>query len=360
MGWRWELGDRPLGSAERDALAHGLDGLGADLSLLDVYETSVGCSGPWTRPLWLRALDGDRLAGATLVVLCRDSGRSFLGRSRLGTITRTVPPIWYWDRTGLGTDAVACPGLPAPGVDLDELVGAAVARLSARAPVGTVVDRCTATTAVAHLEVPFVGVCRPRLGAGTSTRASARVLSEHRNLRRKVRRFASRGGTVQRLHGPLPRSLRRPLLSGYGIERPVDPPFAELYPRLVQRQWNHRDDRLVHLVARIDDRPVGYQTFWHTGRTLVMLSGVLDRPTEGTNAHAYENLLLASLDLADELGCTGADLGPAINGAKTSLLGREPTSIRFVSRLAPLRAGLRHVIGRTRLAEGHLASVSDG
>jgi hypothetical protein len=118
----------------------------------------------------------------------------------------------------------------------------------------------------------------------------------------------------------LPIALHGPLLATYTVPRPIDPPFAELYPDLVRAQWRLPSRRLLHLVARIDGTPVGYHTWWHHGSTLSLLSGAFGRRLGG-NAHAYENVLLASLDLADRLGCRTADFGPTINATKRSLLG---------------------------------------
>lgn len=365
MGSTWELGRQPLGRADRDAVGPCLERAGADSSLLDLYETTVRAGTRLTRPAWLVEREAGRVRGLALVVLCRDYGVSFVGPSRLAPLARAGPSIWYWDRTTTGADGVSCPGLVADGVDLEEFVGRAVRRLSRRA-VGTLVD--TRPPSSAHLAHPFVGGCSVTLPARDPGSDGGRdeqpeppsraVLAAHRNLPRKVRRFAGRGGTVQTLHGRMPDALRPSLLAGYAVERPVSPPWAQMYPRLVRAQWDLDDVRLVHLVARIDGEPVGYQTFWRAGRHLAMLSGVLGRRDGGT-AHAYENLLLASLDLAADLGCLRMDVGLGINAAKVSLLGSRANALYFVSRWPPVRGALRAALPRTRISSARLDALRD-
>jgi hypothetical protein len=94
---------------------------------------------------------------------------------------------------------------------------------------------------------------------------------------------------------------------------------------------------------------VGYHSFLRSGRTLCLLSGAFGRPEVGTH-HAYENVLLDSIDLAVSLGCDRIDYGPAINEVKASLLDVQPTAIHFVSRIPGMVAGMRKLLPRTSLA----------
>lgn len=338
------LDDRPFSAAERRALRPGLEDLAVDDRLLDLYEATVGVRSRHTRPLLLRAVDGGRLLGVAVVALCRDSGVSFFGDGPLRRAVRAGPPIWYWERVGLGTDGHAGPGVVAEGVRREAFAAAAVRHLARSHLLGVVVDAPQVPCTTPHVRWPGMGVST--VSAPGARRAQ--LLGEHRNLARKVRRFRARGGTVQRLDGPLPHRLRADLQRGYAQARPLNPPFRELYPAMVDAQWDLAGERLVHLVARLDGRPVGYHSYCVTGRRLVLLSGVFDRPAGGT-AHAYENVLLDSLDLAAALDCTHVEFGGTVNDVKAVLLGRAPTELRFVSRFGPVRAGLARLLPRTRL-----------
>lgn len=345
------LDDRPFSPAERRALAPDLEALGVDERLLDLYETTVTVRSRHTRPLLLRAVDGERLLGVAAVTLCRDSGVSFFDDGLLRRAVRSGPPIWYWERVSLGTDGHAGPGVVAEGVRREAFAAAAVRHLARSHLLGVVVDEPAEPCATPHVRWPGMGVSTV---AGAVARRE-QLLREHRNLARKVRRFRARGGTVQRLDGPLPQRLRADLQRGYAQARPLNPPFRELYPAMVDAHWDLAGDRLVHLVAHLGGRPVGYHSYCVTGRRLVLLSGVFDRPDGGT-AHAYENVLLDSLDLAAATGCTHVEFGGTVNDVKATLLGRTPTELRFVSRWAPVRAGLARLLPRTRL--GGLAQAS--
>jgi hypothetical protein len=350
--WTWTTSRLPLTPADRDRLAPDLRQLGADESLLTVLDATVAAGGVWTRPTWLlaRAPDG-RLLGAVLVVLCRDYGPSFFGpEAGAAALLRAGPPLWYWDRTSLGADGVSMPGLVAPGVAREELVARALRRLSRRT-VGALVD--DAAPVVPHVRHAFIGSCSVAVPQDPRTE----LLAAHRNLGRKLRRFAGRGGTVRRLDGPMPADLGARLQAGYALTRPVNPPFLERYPHILAAHWSLRGAGLVHLVAWLDGQPVGYHTFWRAGRHLSMLSGVVARPSGGS-VHAYENLLVASLELARSLGCDRMDSGLGVNAAKVSLLGRVPNALHLVSRLPPVRAGVRLLLPRSRLSHENLGRVT--
>jgi hypothetical protein len=76
---------------------------------------------------------------------------------------------------------------------------------------------------------------------------------------------------------------------------------------------------------------------------------VFDRHDSG-NAHAYENVLLEPVSLAVDSRCTVVDYGGTVNDVKASLLTTTATEVRFVSRIAPLRAAMRRLLPSTSLA----------
>ncbi len=351
MTWTVDLSDRPFAPGERDVLAGDLLALGSDPSLLEVWSATVSTASRLTRPQLLRVHDGRDLVGAAVVLVCRDYGPSFFASPGLTRVLRAGPPIWYWERTGLGTDGHSGPGVVAPGVDRDEVAATAVRWLSRRFVVGTVVEHPGAPARPGQLPWP---------GTGVSTIAAADgpqpLLRAHRNLARKVRRFAARGGRVEQVDGPLPPRLLEALVRTYGVARPINPPFVELYPRMVAAHCTVASDRLVHLVAHLDGAPVGYHSWWRSGHRLSLLSGAFLRPAGGT-AHAYENVLLESVSAAQRLGARLLDLGPTVNPVKVSLADQTPTELRFVTRHAPVRAALGAALPRSRLSTRHVAGV---
>jgi hypothetical protein len=349
--WTFDLSDRPFDRAERDALAADLHGLGSDPSLLEVWSATVSTASRLTRPQVLRAHDGRDLAGAAVVLVCRDYGASFFASPALTRALRAGPPIWYWERTGLGTDGHSGPAVVAAGVRREDLVAAAVRWLGRRFLVGTVVEHPDEPVRPGQLEWPGTGVSTMAAAAGAQP-----LLREHRNLARKVRRFANRGGRVERLDGPLPPALLARLVETYGVRRPINPPFVELYPEMVAAHCSVASDRLVHLVAHLDGGPVGYHSWWRSGTRLSLLSGAFLRPPGGT-AHAYENVLLESVEAARQVGADLLDLGPTVNAVKVSLADQTPTVLRFVSRHAPVRAALAAALPRSRLSTRHVADA---
>jgi hypothetical protein len=273
-----------------------------------------------------------------------DSGVSFFTDPRLRQVVRHLPPIWYWERASLGTDGHAGPGVVTAGLRRETFVAAATSWLSRRFVMGALIDEAGSECAVPYQRWPGLGVST--LEASHAMRD--RLLGEHRNLARKVRKFAAHGGTLERLTGALSEGLKRELMVGYDQSRPINPPFRELYPSMVNQQWALSGSGLHHVVARVDGRAIGYHTFLRTGRRLVLLSGVFDRHESG-NVHAYENVLMESITLAVDTGCTVVDYGGTVNEVKANLLDTTPTEVRFVTRIPPVRAALRAMLPHTTL-----------
>lgn len=348
----FELSRRGFDPAETAAFSPDLLAQGADASLLRVWSATLASDSRLTRPVVLRALRERRTVAAAVLMVCHDWGRSFFGRPLLRRAAQLGPAIWYWERTGLGTDAMACPGVVAPGEDREAFVRAALGWLERRFLLGCVLTPGRVDGSVTTSPWPGLGISTLHAPWDPSA-----LLAAHRHLSRKVRKFGHRGGSIVRIHGQLPADLRAPLLATYELERPLNPPYIELYPQMVDAHWALDDDRLVHLVALLADRPVGYHSFWRTGERLVLLSGALGRPPGGT-VHAYENLLLASIPLAEDLGCCTVEYGATVNHVKASLLVSTPSTMVFVSRWRPLLRATAWLLPRSALAQDRIAAVT--
>lgn len=352
--WRFTASTRPVDDAEAAALAADLDSLGAGSRLLDLYDTLLGVQSARTRPILLRGYRDATFAGAALVMRCRAYGSSFFDPGPLRTLLDAASvPIWYWERTSVGTDGHAGPGLVTAGVERHELVAAAQDWLSRHYLVGAVVEPDDGPPASGTV-VRFPDASSLDLqGPG----APARLLAAHSHLARKVRKFTNKGGRLEIVRGAVPAHLHAALLAGYAQPRPIDPPFRALYPRMVEATWALPGDDLVHVVASLGGRVVGYHSFAVLGRDMSCLSGAFDT-TQGSTFHAYENVILDSARLGVELGCRTVHYGPAVNAVKRSLLQNAPARLRFVSRWPAVHAALRATLSRTRLAPDRVEAVT--
>lgn len=357
--WDFTVTPTPFTRPEHELLAEDLVRQGSDPSLLEVLSATVGVSSRWTRPMVLRGFSPEgELRGAAVVFLCRDAGPSFGMPGLARSAVRRSPPIWYWERTSLGTDGHASPGLLVQGVERGEFRDQALRWLRRHQLLGVVVEPRTERPPHSSRSTRGLGVSTVSLvslqGSGRAT-----LLQQHRNLARKVRRFRSRGGTLRLIRGALPDDLREVLLTAYDLPRPLNPPFVELYPQMVRAHSALDSPAAWHVVAELDGVPVGYHSWWHSGHTLSLLSGAFSRRPGGT-VHAYENVLLESMTLARDVGCRTVHLGPTVNGVKRALFDSDATELRFVSALPPLRWGVGLVLPHSALAPAKIARVTGG
>ena len=94
------------------------------------------------------------------------------------------------------------------------------------------------------------------------------------------------------------------------------------------------------MLAYLDGAFVGNQGFVGTGSRLFCLSGIFDRQRT-SNDHAYENIVLASIEYAQADGPERIERGPIVKPTKAKLMTSfTPSALRYYSRSAPLRRGL--------------------
>jgi hypothetical protein len=308
------------------------------------------------RPWVLRAYRGERFVGLLHFFEARRAAHT-LFPGWMGRVADTLPmPIYYWNRMEPAVDLHGSPGFFVEGEDADGACEAAARYLDSLYVMGCVYDDADRAPLAGSLRVPFAwsSVFCPPQGDSLDSLFRAR-----KHLRRKVAKFRNKGGAIETVRGRVPPSVRDAMLrclEGSVANARVFTTFQDAYPQLVRWAAEAEDPSLLHVVARLDGEVVGYHSFLHSGRVLACLSGAFDRGRH-TTYHAYENVLLEAMRLAEGQGVDRLLLGPVLNPTKASLTTRaRRATLCFRSRFAPVRVMQRAVVPRSALGGREVAA----
>lgn len=342
---RFDISREPISLEEQARFDADLDRLGLDAALWGVLNATMATESSVSKPLVLRARRGGELVGAALFIECRRLARCI---TRNVALERTVdalnPPSFMWLRLGAGIDQYANPGFVAGGLDRATFVKGAVAALTRRYQFGCVFDDPATPLGVPSADVAFPDF--GRIGPVDGVRDA--LLTASKQLRKKVRKFGNKGGRIDVVTGPMPDAEAATVSAWL---RTIDPEvrvtFQDLYPAMVAA--SNRLPDTVHVMAYLNDAFVGYHSFLPSGERLVCLSGIFD-PDRPSNYHAYENVILETVQHAADRDFARVDFGPVLNPTKAKMMtGFERSALRYVSRLAPFRLVMRTAVTRSRI-----------
>ena len=156
-------------------------------------------------------------------------------------------------------------------------------------------------------------------------------IAQHRNIKRKIKGFINKGGTIETQHGP----LDTPAIAA--VSRCIDAtaaksliysPFQDIFPQAVRETCRLDSTNLVHFIARMRGEFLGYHTFLKTGDGLRMLHGAFDR-TRDTTFHAYENLIIETVRYATARKLAKVYFGPIMNETKRRMMNTSRKSVMF-------------------------------
>ena len=168
----------------------------------------------------------------------------------------------------------------------------------------------------------------------TKYRDVSEYLSEHRSLRKNLRR---RGDVVTT-------SIQRGPLSAAEVEQAkecvecsvdnsrVNTPCQEFFEKNIFDTEVFTSDKYTHVLARVEDRIAGFHTFQVSGSHMGGVLGGFNREYTRNN-FLYERVIVGSLDYAITNGITRVHYSLIDNHTKLRLVeSREPCGLYFFSR----------------------------
>jgi hypothetical protein len=322
-----------------------------DNAIWDIYNSFLQSSSPFSKPRVLRAYQGQSLVGVLFYVVCYGTGKSLFKNSSLaGMVDILKIPIHVWIRQGICADIMSNHGFVADGYDYQNIISGMLGHLRQTSPCLVVTD--LAENAYLHKGARNFPYTKEGAISLEGMSSIDDYLSDHSNLRKKLRKFTKDGGSIEIRAGSLDPGtmeiVRKCVLAT--MERSViRTPFQDHFPTIILQTCCLNSDRIVHFIARMNGQFLGYHTFIHTGKGLRLIHGAFDRTLE-TTQHSYENIITAAADYALKHGLEIVYFGPIMNETKNRLMNMAFESKVYLYCSNPvLRLILPFLYGRSRM-----------
>jgi hypothetical protein len=344
---KFSLGEDPLTEVEQETFTPDLERLGTSPTAFKILNTALSVKGEGSRLKILRAFRGSDLAGASFFMESRQVGKTFFTGAMATVMDMPKMPVFAWSRYGIGTDHNSNLTFVAPDIDRDAFAERVVRELTKQYMYGSLVD-FQDTDAIPG------AVQKPGFDSGFIDTDQFDSVDDYiglrKSLRKKMNAFRNKGGSVSLVRGALAPEEQDAIITLYGtMNHRLLTPFQDIFPRLAAVTAGIDDPNMTHIVTRLDDDVVGYHSFYVGGQTLYCLSGGFDRTRKSTY-HAYENLIVKSVEFALEEGLTQINYGPVLNDTKVKMMTRFRTlEVRTYPRYSLFKGVFDRLLDRSML-----------
>ena len=318
---KFTLTDIFLSDTEQAVFSDGLRKADADKSVLDLYTCWFKGSSRWTRPLVLRAFEKNRLVSAAILLECRRYGPSLFRSPFLyKPLELCGPPVLIWLRVGFGPEVAANPGFFAPDIDPHETTSQLIDYLSRNCLALFIIDMHKNTSFHKQANVfPYVDEGMVDI---SDMKVVQDYIDEHRNIKRKIKSFTNKGGTIEIHRGKLNIYTQQSLVKCCNTTMKMSfvyTPFQDAFIDVIKHTLSKNSTSFVHLIAKMNESILGYHSFVEAGSTLRMMHGAFNREMK-TTYHSYENLIIAAVDHAIKQNFNKVFFGPIMNETKRRMM----------------------------------------
>jgi len=360
MSLKFTLSEEFLSSQEQDVFSDYLKSQEVDETVWQIYFCYFKVKSRWTRPMVLRVFSDERLIAAALLIECRHTGRSLFKSSLLyNPVNWLGIPVYIWLRAGFGPEVIANPGFYSNDVDPDLIAGEIINYLHNKSVAFFITDY----QANAHLHKG--ANVFPYVDEGTVDVSGMETvqdyIAEHSNLKRKIRTFTNKGGTIEILKGKLEDNYQQAVVNcAESTMRKsfVYTPFQDIFINVIKETLHGDSSSFIHIFTKMDGEITGYHSYVVTGSTLRMMHGAFYRDLKSTY-HAYENIFIATVGHAIEQRLKKVYFGPIMNETKRRMMREsEPCSTYFYSRNPVFRFIFSLMYSRSQLQNKKLLAFA--
>jgi hypothetical protein len=339
MELKYTLSEEFLSPGEQSLFSAYLKKMDVDETIWELYPCFFKKASKWTRPHVLRVFKDEQLVAAVLLIKCRHVGKS-LFRSPLlyKPVDWLKIPVWLWLKVGFGPEVIANPGFFTSNSDKDLIAEKIIRYLGSRSVAFFITDlrrndsHHGNATIFSYVDEGSVDV--------SEMSSIQDYIDKHKNLKKKIRSFKNKEGTIEILRGK-PEKMDRSILlnccESTMRKSFVHTPFQDAFLGVIEETLHCDSSSFIHMIAKMNGEITGYHSFLQTGSTLRMMHGAFNRDMKSTY-HAYENLILASIDFAINQQLKKVYFGPIMNETKRRMMQTsDPCATYFHSKNPVMR-----------------------
>lgn len=319
----FDLSEKYLTDQETDIFRDCLEQNELEENVWPVFDAMFQSATKRTTPLLLRVYENGELCGLTVVIKCTKYGKAMFKNLLMAALFNGLGiPLLLWIKIGCCMDMMSCPGLVRDPSRSHEIHAAIARFLETQSNAVVIMDYSSNGSLYPHAtKLP----CLPHALIDTSHMSSIEdFIQQHKNIKKKMRKFSNKGGTYQIECNSFPDGELTELEKCFNstAERSVlYLPYQDLYLESAKTTGLKDIPGVYYFIARLDGEFVGYQAAIKTGKYLNGMHGAFDRE-RASNYHAYDILFVKMAEFAIEQGLHTVDLGVVVNVTKAKMVNK--------------------------------------
>lgn len=329
------IGSSPLTPAEKSMFHSHLNDLGLDNNIWDVYEKFLQVTSVYTKPLIARVKKDNETFACIFFIECWDYGASL---SKLKIVQYLVKkmsiPVVIWMKAGIAAEICASPVFINKSIgnndELDQILNLI------RKKFFLLFIHDLADNAFLHPE----SILMPYTDEGiidTSGYSSIDdYLSEHRNLKRKLKAYQKVGGRIDIIKGRMDDEIVSKIkecVISTGKRSVFKLPYQNDYPDMCAGSACIDNENIIHFLCRSEKEFYGYHSFIRFKNQIRCLNGAFNRNLTTTH-HAYENMIYQVVEYVIQNKIQTVYFGPTLNETKKRMMNNFiPTKLYVTSNL---------------------------
>jgi len=320
----YDISNKELSKEETALFNDYLQNNNIESNIWEVFHCFLKSGTKTTVPLVMRVFDNGQLEGVVFFVKCKKYGKALFNNRLLAKLLDVMAmPCYVWIRSGLCAEVLANPGFFITIANDDLSVSKVIDHMQRQVPFLVVVER------EYNSELHSKSVCFPYVNEGMisieNMNSVEDYIKEHKSLRHKINEFEKNGGRLEIIHGPIGEENIEAVTrcqETIAKRSVIYTPFQEIYIDCVKETCRLDSDSIVHIIARSEEKFLGYHTFIQSGDGLYLMHGAFDRNLKTTHK-AYENIMIKSVDYALKRNITKIQMGPILNETKNRMMNKK-------------------------------------
>jgi hypothetical protein len=317
----FKLSDQFLSDSEQEVFKEFLSFNSLDESVWGVLGSLFNSGTKYTKPLTLKIYKDSQLVGVVIIVKCSKYGRSLFNNKLLAKTNDLLKiPFNLWIKLGCCMDMMSNPGFVKDPLKVDEVLTEAIEYLRKNSLL-TIVNDYSKNSGL-YKKASILPALPHGLIDVSSMSSLEDYTSNYKNIRRKVKTFAKKGGEYVEINRMLDKKLIDSLKKCFitTAEKSVFYlPYQDLYLKAAINTGLTEIDNVYYFVAYLNNEFIGYQAAVMTGDHLKALHGAFNRNLK-TTYHAYDILFVKMTEFAINHGLKYVDFGAIANLTKQKMV----------------------------------------